>query len=92
MNSEKFGIFVFDVLNNKELSDSQKELVILNSLDNLSIIRKQSIIHVLNRLDELDYTKFGELASYLFLERELLNSVIQSNLELQSLCRQKELL
>ena len=86
MNPEKFGFFVTDIINEKELHDSQKETVILQALDDIDFIKtvsKRSLTEMLGELDELDYGNLGKLSAYVFLQKELLNSVIEKNLELQ---------
>jgi hypothetical protein len=86
MNPEKFGIFVADILNEKELHDSQKETVILHALDDIDFIKtisKRSLTTMLEELYELDYGNFGKVSAYVFLQKELLNSVLEKNLELK---------
>ena len=93
MNPEKFGIFVTEILNETELYDSQKESVILHALDDVDFIKstsKRSLTEMLGELEELDYSNFGKLSAYVFLQKELLNSVIEKNIALQEEVRPKK--
>lgn len=83
MNSVKFGIFVSDILNEKELTESQKEAVILHSLDEIEFSNKRSLTEMLGKLDELDYGHFGELSAHMLFQKELLNRVLDRNISLQ---------